>query len=437
MSGAFSASVNWLEGDLPDPLERMTFGDITIDVDGQVATSLVDVFSNTTRSGFRAPAVDLAAWLVENWWRLRWEPENTSLDWYLSHVLTGIGGGTAWPNLAFKSDGVHVLVEARRNVPGEIYPVRYLNDIDMPIDAGAFEAGADGFIERVLGRLSALNAPARDLSAAWSELGRERREPDLSALRRLEALLGFDPEGAPESLIAALNGTAREAGIDAVEEMAAAEKAETQKRLKDVLEHVRGSGHSLRLHKAEILSASQGGSDARRDLPWKRAETAAATARQMWGIEEGLVDNGVLSDRFDLDAAVLEGPLNGSPLAAGLRKNDGDEINIVLRAKVPTGRRFELMRTVADHLAAGTDDRLLPVTRAATDRQKFQRAFAQEFLMPYRDVCGRFCLVPGQRADIDDNDIEDIAHDYMVSPLMVKTVLVNNGHLPRETLVAA
>ena len=107
-----------------------------------------------------------------------------------------------------------------------------------------------------------------------------------------------------------------------------------------------------------------------------------------------------------------------------------------MRAKIQTGRRFEILRLVADHIAAASDDRLLPVTVAKTDRQKFQRAFSQEFLLPFKELYGLLGSSARGEDDMSDDDIEDIAEQYDVSPILIRTVLVNQGILPREILAA-
>jgi hypothetical protein len=147
----------------------------------------------------------------------------------------------------------------------------------------------------------------------------------------------------------------------------------------------------------------------------------------------------VLSDLFQLPKDRLEtGPVAALGIAAGFRRNRWDEaVSIVQRAKAPTGRRFEIMRLVADHVVAPDDDHLLPITTARTDRQKFQRAFAAEFLLPFQEMYEQLGGLSFGEGEIRDDDIEDVAAQYQVSPLMVRTSLVNRGVLPREALGSA
>ena len=100
--------------------------------------------------------------------------------------------------------------------------------------------------------------------------------------------------------------------------------------------------------------------------------------------------------------------------------------------RAPTSRRFALARLVGDHVYSDAQEILLPATHAKTVRQKFQRAFAQHFLCPIDDLLGFL-----NTDDPDDEMIEDAADEFDVSPLMIKTTLVNHGVLHRQALQEA
>ena len=437
MSEEFAVAVTWLEGPQGDPLEQSTFGEITITVSGEVATTVEDLFARSVRPGVRGGAYELAVWFAENWWRLRWEPETKAIDWRLSHVVAAVGGGVAWPDITFASDGVHVLVHARDTSFGKGAPVRYLRAVDANIRAPTFEAGIGEFIELVLARLSSLRVAEADLNACWKRTVAERQDPLCSADRRLEALLGFDPDEAPDELVAALQADSVVAGRGAVDEIAAAAKARASETLRDAMDRARSSDVRIRVQSVDDIVAQFRAPPV--DLPWQRARSAARLVRSVWGIDPGPVPDVKLSDVLSVPASVFTRILpNPLALAVGLRTNHGtNDLSVVMRSRVPAGRRFELMRLVGDHIAAADDDRLLPVTAASTDRQKFQRAFAQEFLIPFEELSERLGRPRQGEADIEDDDIEEIAKQYEVSPLVIRTVLVNRGLLPREVLVNA
>ena len=104
----------------------------------------------------------------------------------------------------------------------------------------------------------------------------------------------------------------------------------------------------------------------------------------------------------------------------------------MLRSRWPTGQRFELCRLIADALIAPDGELLLPATTAYTSRQKFQRAFAQEFLCPFESLMERL-----GSSSPEDEDIEEAAAYFEVSPLLIRTTLVNKNILRRDQLPTA
>ena len=63
-----------------------------------------------------------------------------------------------------------------------------------------------------------------------------------------------------------------------------------------------------------------------------------------------------------------------------------------------------------------------------TARQKFQRAFAQEFLCPAK------ALKEFVGNDFGEDNLANAAHHFNVSTRLVETTLVNKGYLNRSSL---
>jgi hypothetical protein len=154
--------------------------------------------------------------------------------------------------------------------------------------------------------------------------------------------------------------------------------------------------------------------------------------RKTWSLNNGPLSTSMLAEIFQISQEFI---LDGNdypdlPLHVGFRNGGGDdEFKGFLSRRPVTSRRFALARLIADHLTAHKEDHLLPATGVYTQRQKFQRAFAQEFLCPFmafRDYLG------GGRPD--DETIEEAASYFQVSPLMIRSTLVNKGMLEREIL---
>jgi hypothetical protein len=398
---------SWLESSAITPIEKHALASLSIIADGTPVCELDDLIAKTVRPDIRASAYHLALWLTANWWRLRWEPERSTTDWRLSHQISAAGAGFAWPSLTFASDGDFILV---RNVPTEvtaISPVRYIRNVCLNVRVTSFEAAVEGFVEAVLSRLSGLGCGGSNLSLLAEELRDERSDPELSSWRKLEALLGFDPDAAPEELASKLAEEKARIGEGAIDELAFRS---------EVVDEIAWDLDGLAC-----------------ELPWKMAERAAKAARSAWGLARGPIDNARLAELLGVpQTAITEDYSKKSQLAAGYRNGKANgRIGIVLKSPYPENRRFELMRIIGDCLIAESGDHLLPVTRAKTFRQKFQRAFAQEVLCPWADLDG---LVGTEEPD--DDTISNAARHFDVSQRLIETTLVNKGRLLRDTLPA-
>jgi Zn-dependent peptidase ImmA (M78 family) len=99
-----------------------------------------------------------------------------------------------------------------------------------------------------------------------------------------------------------------------------------------------------------------------------------------------------------------------------------------MRSPFVTSRRFDLARLIGDLILDEIDEPLIPIMRSFSYRQKRQRAFAAEFLCPFDHAR------PQLDIELSEESQECVAAEYRVSPMVVRTQLVNNGLLEREAL---
>ncbi|MEW6262723.1 MAG: hypothetical protein AB1641_06555 [Thermodesulfobacteriota bacterium] len=429
MMPAFEINFNWLQKDIGEPASRATFAEIAIAVRGESATELLDHNTYTIRNGVRASAYTLALWLAQSWWRLRWEPERSSDSWSMSHRVGAAGEGYLWPDLTFISDGRTIQVQSRATPQGSPQPIRYLNNFDHLIPAIAFERTIDGFIDAVIGRLKDLHVEEETLSKLWNDVQEECRDSELSLYRRLEAILGFDPDEAPEQELRALIEAMNTFGIRAVEELAAESELNAQRDLRILWNGARQNATILRIPHCDSLRTQI--SRVLSEIPWRAADQAALMAREAWSMPNAPFTNEDIAKLFGINPDFInkaEDHKQSAPINAGYRNGEPDVIAAALVSPYPENRRFALLRLVGDHLTAPEEDRLLPACLTSrTYRQKFQRAFAQEVLCPYEDLMNRLGA-----AEPTDEAIEDVAHHFLVSPIMIQSILVNRRNVDRE-----
>jgi hypothetical protein len=436
MNESLKIECEWLGSSTGEKdIAHATRGAIGISVGEHCLTHLEDAWGNTLRNRLHACASTLAGWFAGNWWRLRWEPETPKsrkdIDWRMSHSMASAGDGYCWPSILFASDGETVAVASRATRGRVLGPVRYLNEVNTRITGKDFESGIDAFLTLVLSRLHAEGHGRSELANLWEEVSKERGDAKLTQWRRLEAICGFDPDEAPTSLIEMIRDDKTELGGKALEEVAAQERHSTAEALKQILDldnsKAKPTAGGFRGRAPELNAAKRHDAKAR---PWQQATKLARLARKEWNLGKQQVTNKRLADLMGAKPSVFTNQTKAAiPMPIMLRTGTNGDFDLYLDSSWATSRRFASCRLLGDHLYHSNDGRLIPATDAKTSRQQFQRAFAQEFLCPFDALMEKI-----QTDQPDDEDIAEAAGHFEVSPLMVKTTLVNKGELDRETL---
>lgn len=421
----------WLPRDFGDPVDRASLAEIVIRVGGVAITEVEDSEARTTREGIRVSAPALAGWLVSNWWRLRWEADGEGALWRMSHEIGAAGDGYLWPDATFVSSGGAIHVRARPIRHGSIRALRFLNSVDADVPAPDFANAVRNFVEDVASRMSS-TAEHADLSRAWLALVEEIDDPDASFARKIEAQMGFDPDEASSGLLEYLHRAAAKAGRDALGELAVSSGRRTRRDFNTLWRTTRARSQPLSLETPEKLKRAVTRAKRSNRTPWKVGVSAARSARREWFPEMAPLATSDLAHLCGVAEGWIRTPAGdeGGPISAGFRDAaDSGRLSVALEKRHPTSRRFALARVIGDHLATDLDENLLPVTDSVTDRQKFQRAFAREFLCPVRALRNALGNQPP-----NNEFIEETAQHFEVSPFLVARALIDNGLVERDSL---
>ena len=406
---------------------------IAIRADGHTFTCLLRGGNLEPDDFLEAPPAQLAFWFLDNWWRLRWEnipPGGMTSGWRLAHDLSSIGGGFAWPRLTIWGDVARIGLATKRDPQGIVGPVRFLDQSLTFIPTDQWEQGVDQFLAAAADATLGFGSDRAALIAQLNALTSERADGEIAAWRRLEARLGFDPDGAPDELMAELaaivvrydHASVEEAvqaapGIDSAEILHQELKAARASRLVcDFSNGVRAAG------KVKWRATQP---------PWVPAEEAARRVRKAFDIASGPLRSRRLAEVLGVSRNALSftasTPAKKLPYGLRLRDSRQPDSNVVaLRANYSPDRRFELARALGDVIWAGNAS-LGPIARTKTDRQRFQRAFAQSLLCPFEDLKDFFGTT-----EITDEEINAAAHYFHVSPRVIETTLVKKKVAPAE-----
>lgn len=243
--------------------------------------------------------------------------------------------------------------------------------------------------------------------------------------------MGFDIGQAPDDLVEQVNNKANEKGQEAINEILAISKSQFSS-VFDQINSLYSEAEPAEIRNKDTIRKKLKDSLSNGRQPWKKAEEAAKFARNHWGIDSSGITNSKLSEISGVPENFIENPpsVNSSTISIGFCENGSGTSKVFLNSSWEENRRFHLSRLIGDELySRADDDKWLPATEARTSRQKFQRAFAQEFLCPYRELQDSF-----SNKTITEDSMEEVANQFNVSPLCVKTTLVNRGELPQEII---
>ncbi len=229
--------------------------------------------------------------------------------------------------------------------------------------------------------------------------------------------MGFDPDEAPESLVRYLLESSEKIGTGSLDELSAAYRDSIRE--VDYFESSAGVEGALpRIEKMVGLDTVS--------APWKQAVRDARSLRKSIGNESAPIDNSTMFELLGMDkrAETKWDEVVQSGQKASVALNSGGHMKYIPRKKHPHAKRFELGRFIADYGIAA-DGEWLVETDQSTARQKYQKAFAAEFLCP---IDG---LVEFLEDNYTDDAIEKASDHFNVSAITIESLLANNGYIDR------
>jgi hypothetical protein len=281
--------------------------------------------------------------------------------------------------------------------------------------------------EQVVERLESERVSKTNLETIWKSVLEEREGPESRRARKLEALLGREPDESDPEMLARLIADAERLSVAAVEEIAAdpgrGGKVPTAE---DLYQIAAQRGFDASPRDTVRLASSNGLPRFGEVAAWKLGAAAAKSLREQEDLDGAPISDEQLAKMAATQRSVVrKSKQGGGDLSFALDDNP-QHSRLVLRSKWETGRRFELARLLGDRIAGSKGGQLFPATRAYTYRQKMQRSFAAEFLSPF-DVIDE--MLDGDYSM--ENQLE-VAHHFRVSEWTIRIQLVNHGRLKRE-----
>ena len=386
-------------------------------------TRLVRRGSQEPDDWLEAPPVPLAFWFIDNWWRIRWEPApyaDLNAEWRLAHHLSSVGAGYYWPNVSIWGEGSRVGFAVHADANNLQPSLKFVAQPRLNyVPSSTVEDAIDRFVGHVLEHVG----DASDgLDTEYRQLQAERTDPTVATWRKLEAMLGFDPDDAPDGLVDGLETLTERYGSEPLQEAALAHQGErATEAINNCIEAAESSKVLISAPFAfDTLDPIKVGRSSLQP-PWRLAVRAANQLRHWLNVPPGPIRNTRLSEIVGTNVDYLGTKRRSTfdiPYALRLRQETGSKL--AMRSTWSHTRRFELCRSLGD-IIWSRDDAMGPLSAAKSERQKFQRAFAQGFLCPFDDLRAYINTdKPGE------DDVHAAARHFHVSERLIETTLVNN-----------
>ena len=408
------------------PELRATWARLEIRVDDIPVSRLIDEKNRSIRDAVYGPLYPVAEWIAMNWWSLLHEvevPGTPRWETYARrHSLAAAGEGFALPDLRIIPTGEWTEMRWFHRPVSEA-GISFVNAGALTLPSGEVRDVLSDFVRSVLARLENEGIGGTPLQEEWDAL--QSAPPEEAAFCQAAAALGQDPYAMEFEEREYLSGIATQVPAEVLGEfVSATDFCHLEDALKNLEANLReaASGESSLSSVRELAKRHLGGSHSA--TPWESGYEYARNLRKHLGLNGTLVaTDRDLAEALDAD----EGGLFRNVLNLGTSQWDIDALvvpasdeNPVILSSKPRGdsRRFAVCRALYESLS-GASTAL--VSRARSDRQQANRAFAAEFLAPAALLRERIA-----RDIIDDEQIDDLADEFGVSAKVIEHQIENH-----------
>ena len=419
-------TTDWQDGEgLRGAELAATFASLRISVHGQPLTQVLDQRARTVRDHIFVPLYPIAEWLASNWWFLVHEHENRvkreDSAFRHRHSLGASTDGYALPNLMIVASGGRTSLTWGDQGQGWT-AVRFLDRGSAAVERDQFVQGCTEFIDRVIRRLISHDISSTFLQEEWDAI--QNADEDEHAFCEMSAGLGWDPYD--------LDDSKREQVVDLAERL-----GELRSEAVPVIDSVTPSRDcsallaAIEAAKPNVLPLPRfepvtRGVEFHQRPPWDVGYELTRRARSEFGLDgQPIASTESLAHALGQDSRELRRATKPLEDLSPLELVDGvvtqgasGDVALGLRERGEAGRRFLLCRALGEVFYSRGDALL---TKGATARQRFNRAFAAEFLAPSASLAKRIVY-----PTVDGEQVDDLAEEFGVSTRVIEHQLENH-----------
>lgn len=427
-----SFKTDWVDADgIRGPELAATWAALEIRVDDSIVTRVLDARARTVRDFVYVPLYPFAEWMATNWWFLTHEISSPAKEddpgFRRRHAIGGDREGYAFPELQmFPQGGVTRLAWVPDRSPWT--SIEFLDGGEAWVDSAEFRYACTDLIDRVIRRLLSFGVEGTLLQEEWSaiqEVDTEEIEFCSTASR-----LGWDPYSMDDNERSLVLELAGKLGGAALEEATAVFNARNLMTECSAITSALGRAKANGLLWKRLGSIDQEtlfAEPARAPTPWAAGYGLAQELRRNLGLDgtplpsmaqiaEAIGEEPTLLDSVTTPVDLSEIALVDGVITRGGNRNPAFAFRDF---SIEENRRFHFCRALGEALVSPGTETLL--TRAYSERQQRNRAFAAEFLAPSSGLRQRV-----SRPVVDHDDIDELAAAFGVSSWVIAHQIRNH-----------
>lgn len=391
---------------------RATWARLSIHVGATCVTEFYDASARTIRPDVYLPLYPLAEWIAINWWSITRENPRPGLsDMFWRHNLAAAREGFALPELSFYPQGDWVRVVWHLATPTAVAGRFIAQPGAAMLPLAEVQSALRALVSTVVARLDESKITETPLHKAWELVLASEQDKEEYEFCVVAGALGMDPyqldqPDAIERVANLLPSAVHEEFFRAVRQQDLESEAKTVVKLIKKLPSVTANAHLATYRGAQRKAAPY------RGQAWRSGYEIARAFRKDGGSWQRV----------------------GKKIPVETTKSIGS--GLLFAGVVETGKHFALItdRVIGDQveflkaqafceqLVRSTDNEegYALLSRAQTDRQARNRAFAAELLAPADDL--RNALAAGY----DPDDLESLSAHFKVSEMVIRHQLENH-----------
>ena len=423
--------IDWMDGTgVKGPELSSTQASLRIMAGDSVITRVLDTRARTTRDDVYVSVYPLAEWLATHWWFLTHEVENPikadDPGFLRRHTVNTNLDGYPFPKLKIVPSGTQVHIVWTRS-PSQSAHVDFIHQGQKWVDRNEFSEACTNFINQVVRRLEALDISGTFLQEEWAAI--RMADDDESEFCRAAAALGWDPYALDDSERDMMLEMAEQSTGAVLEEaMAALDPQNLRKGWSAIVNVIANAKcNSLDIDMESLRHRINRHAYPPDAQPWRLGYSLARQVRQALDLNgEPLSTTADLASAFDTSSELFDTVMEpvdfgvaGLVEGAVTRDDDGKPA-FALRQRNEAGKRFGFCRALAETLEFPESDTLL--TKARSERQQRNRAFAAEFLAPSSGLRDKI-----EERVVDNEKICELATEFGVFTDVIEYQVKNHG----------